>query len=107
EFVRDSLHTLYLAGGSDPMDFPFVWKINNSSREESEVDTLIDMNIFHAAHTLPKVGLNIANIGTWAGNLDYTELGNYATYHPGKYYIELYNQASLATLGTYYVDLSD
>jgi hypothetical protein len=102
--VRDSVHTLYLTGGIDQVDFPFVWKMNNSSREEAQVDTLIDMNIFHAAHTLPALSLNITNVGTWT-NLSYTNFSNYSTRQPGKYYIELYQQTDL--LNTYYVNLSD
>ncbi len=104
---RDTLHTLYLAGGTDVPGFPFVWKMNNRSRNQANVDTLVDMNLFHAAHTLPRISTNITNIGAWATNLAYSELSNYSSYQPGKYYIELIEQASAATLNTYYVDLSD
>ncbi|MBK7427854.1 MAG: DUF4397 domain-containing protein [Saprospiraceae bacterium] len=102
---RDSVHTLYLTGGTDPMDFPYVWKMNNSSREQALVDTLIDMNIFHAAQTLPVLSINITNIGTWTSNLSYSNLSNYSTYQPGKYYVELYEQTDL--INTFYVNLSD
>lgn len=104
---KDSLHTLYLAGGNDLQSDPFVWRMNNSSRMRASADSLIDMNIYHAANTLPALGVNIINTGIWTNNLAYNQVSNYATYGAGKFYIELYNQSNLQTLNTFYTDLSD
>lgn len=103
---KDSLHTLYLAGGNDLQSNPFVWRMNNSSRIQATADSLFDMNIYHAGHSLPALGVNIINTGIWTSNLSYNQVSNYSTYAAGKYYIEIFRQSNLQTLSTFYADLS-